>query len=64
MPSVRNVELEIPIKHLLRIDEVALILRCSPDTVRRYARDGKLTRPRPGMIERASLKDFLGHFKL
>jgi len=62
MSPMENLKPEIPIKHLLRIDEVAVILRCSRDTVRRYAREGKLTRPRPGMIERASLKKFLGHF--
>ena len=52
LPEVRN-------KTLLRIDEVAVILCCSPRTVHRYIREGKLTRRRPGFITVISLLKFL-----
>jgi len=50
----------IPDKYLLRVDEVAAILRCSRRSVRRYVREGKLERQRRGLITRPSLLRFLG----
>ncbi len=52
--------ISVPDKYLLRVDEVAAILRCSRRSVRRYVREGKLERQRRGLITRPSLLRFLG----
>ena len=59
---MKTINPEVPVKHLLRTDEVAGILRCSNRTVRRFIREGKLIRHRPGLIVRSSLMRFLGLF--
>ena len=55
---------EVPVKHFLRVEEVAGILRCSHRTVRRYVREGHLERhpQRRGLIVRSSLMLFMGLF--
>lgn len=56
---MQQLKTKISVKPLLRIDEVAEILCCAPVTVRRYVREGKLTRCRPGFITSASLMRYL-----
>ena len=62
MTAIQTNNPEIPIKHLLRVDEAAKILRCSKDSVRRYIREGNLIRQRRGMVTRSSVMRFMGLF--
>ena len=62
MTAIQTNNPEIPVKHLLRVDEAAIILRCSHRSVRRYIREGKLVRHRRGLIVRSSLMRHLGLF--